>query len=189
MEGILLVVGLGNPGSQYASTRHNVGQWFVASYLERDCVHFQLDTRLEAQLARFKGRYYALPTCFMNHSGRCVQKLMHYFKIDPKSILVIHDELDLSPRIARLKVGGGHGGHNGLRDIIENIGPDFMRLRIGIGHPGGQHEDVSNFVLKPPSVADKQAIEESIIASMAIMPLLYEGKVSIAMNQLHTELK
>lgn len=188
MDGITLIVGLGNPGPAYEETRHNVGQWFLLQYLSRESIRFQLDTQLEAQVARLNGHFYAQPTCFMNHSGRSVQKLLRYFKIEPKSLLVVHDELDLAPGIARLKVGGGHGGHNGLRDIIENIGSDFMRLRIGIGHPGDRDE-VSNFVLKPPSLSDRKKIEESIVASMGVVDLLYEGKVSLAMNHLHAELK
>lgn len=192
MTSIQLLVGLGNPGAQYAQTRHNVGQWLVAQCAANARLSFQLDTKLQAQVTRWQTPDFdcrlALPTTYMNLSGLPVHKLAQYFKIPPESILVVHDELDLSPGVARLKIGGGHGGHNGLRDIIEHLGNTFCRLRLGIGHPGNP-EAVSQFVLVPPKKIEQEQIENAIAESLRVLPAVLKGEMSLAMNELHTRTK
>jgi PTH1 family peptidyl-tRNA hydrolase len=189
MTNIQLVVGLGNPGAQYALTRHNVGQWLVIQCAADARLSFQLDTKLQAQVTRWQTEHFdcrlALPTTYMNLSGSAVQKLSHYFKIPVESILVVHDDLDLEPGTARLKIGGGHGGHNGLRDIIEHMGNGFSRCRLGIGHPGSA-ADVSNFVLVPPKKTELVEIEHAISDSLRVIPSVLKGEMSLAMNVLHT---
>lgn len=189
---VKLIVGLGNPGPEYDHTRHNAGQDFV-SELARQHAHpltpnakfFGLDARIT-----IAGRDLRLlvPTTFMNRSGQSVGAIAQFYKIEPESILVVHDELDLDPGIARLKIGGGHGGHNGLRDIISSLGnnKNFGRLRIGIGHPGNAKQ-VSNYVLKRAPAAEQQLIEDSINASLAFVPDLMKGDWEKAMRELHTK--
>lgn len=190
MTSILLVVGLGNPGADYENTRHNVGKWLVRQCAADAQLSFQLDTKLQAHVTRWQTPAFdcrlAMPTTYMNLSGLSVQKLSHYFKVPVGSILVVHDELDLEPGTARLKIGGGHGGHNGLRDIIEHIGPDFCRLRLGIGHPTSG-ADVSDFVLTPPKKIELTHIENALLNSLKVLPTVLEGKMSSAMQLLHTE--
>ena len=192
MPDIRLIVGLGNPGAQYALTRHNVGQWLVTQCAADAQLSFQLETKLQAQVTRWQTDFFdcrlALPTTYMNLSGSAVQKLSHYFKIPIESVLVIHDDLDLEPGVARLKIGGGHGGHNGLRDIIEHMGNGFSRLRLGIGHPGSAAE-VSDFVLAAPKKTEHLEIEKAISDSLKVLPSVLKGEMSSAMNILHTQLK
>ena len=190
MSDILLIVGLGNPGPEYAPTRHNAGFWFVDA-LARQCgASFRQEPRFHGDLARGRldGYEFRLlkPQTFMNRSGQSVGELARFFRIPVESILVVHDELDLSPGTARLKTGGGHGGHNGLRDLIRHLGgAGFHRLRIGIGHPG-HRDQVVEYVLKKPSASDRQAIEAAIDAALAVMPLVLAGEMARAMNQLHS---
>lgn len=188
---IRLVVGLGNPGTQYEETRHNAGFWYVEQ-LARDygvCLHpekkfFGLTARvyIGGQEVRLLN-----PSTFMNRSGQAVGAMATFFKISPESILVVHDELDLPVGIARLKQGGGHGGHNGLRDIIASLGNnrEFLRLRLGIGHPGNS-KDVANYVLTKPSVADRQNINSVIDEAIRITPEALHGSRSKAVQELHT---
>lgn len=185
-----LIVGLGNPGKDYEATRHNAGYWF----LDRLTQHYGASLRLES---RFHGAVGSLridgqdcwllkPTTFMNRSGQSVSSLATYFKIAPAQILVAHDELDLSPGVVRLKQGGGHAGHNGLRDIMAALGrQDFYRLRLGIGHPG-QRSEVVDYVLSRPSIADREQILEAIGLAMERLPELVSGQWQLAMNQLHS---
>lgn len=184
-----LIVGLGNPGGNYEQTRHNAGFWFVDA-LARQGGTFRPESKFQADACKISlaghDCWLLKPTTFMNRSGQSVAALAGFYKIPVENILVVHDELDLPPGVARLKQGGGHGGHNGLRDIIARLGANFMRLRIGIGHPGSK-EQVVDYVLQRPSLADRQQIESAIDAALAVMPELLCGEVQRAMNQLHSK--
>ncbi|KTD60882.1 aminoacyl-tRNA hydrolase [Legionella shakespearei] len=187
---IKLIIGLRNPGSAYEHTRHNAGGWLVMALAQRHSTHFKSDKKMQAELAELElnqnqGKL-ALPLTFMNHSGQTTRAISQFYRIQPEEILVVHDELDLPPGRIKLKTGGGHGGHNGLRDITAQLGSsEFHRLRIGIGHPG--HRDlVHQFVLGKPSVHDRQQIYDAIDRGIAIMPLVLSGDIARAMNQLNT---
>jgi len=163
---IQLIVGLGNPGPQYENTRHNVGYWFVEAVAEKFDVYLNAKAKFHGLTAKItlndRDCWLLLPTTYMNESGRAVQAIANFYDIKPESILVVHDDLDFEPGEIKHKIGGGHGGHNGLRDIIATIGSDFNRLRIGIGHPG--HKDaVTDYVLSKPSKKEKEKIEEAIV--------------------------
>jgi PTH1 family peptidyl-tRNA hydrolase len=184
-----LVVGLGNPGDQYRGTRHNAGADFVSEIADRHGVSLSTESRFFGLSGRLQTADMDLrlliPTTFMNRSGQAVQAIAGFYKIEPGQMLVAHDELDFEPGIARLKDGGGHGGHNGLRDICQLIGNAFRRLRIGIGHPGAAHQ-VSNYVLSRPSPEDRSRIDESIDQSVRVLPLLAAGEWARAVQQLHS---
>ncbi len=184
-----LVVGLGNPGGNYEQTRHNAGFWFVDA-LARQSGTFRSESKFQGDVCKISlsghDCWLLKPATFMNRSGQSVTALAGFYKIPAENILVVHDELDLPPGVARLKQGGGHGGHNGLRDIIARLGADFMRLRIGIGHPGSK-EQVVDYVLQRPSLADQQQIDSAIAAALAVMPELLCGEAQRAMNQLHSK--
>lgn len=185
---IKLIVGLANPGAEYAKTRHNAGQWFVEA--------------LSSEPFKTESKFYAshvltsvhstpvrlmIPTTYMNESGKAVAALAQFYKISPEEILVAHDELDLPPGTARLKQGGGHGGHNGLRHLIQCLGtPNFHRLRIGIGHPGNKNM-VTDFVLHAPNGDEKRLIEDAIHEALRVMPLVMDDKMQDAMKALHTQ--
>ena len=186
-SGIDLIVGLGNPGAQYERTRHNVGAWLLDK-LAQQGVSLRVESKFQAVLGtlRLAGRAVVLlkPTTFMNHSGQAVGAYARYYKIEPAAILVLHDELDLPPGTVRLKAGGGHGGHNGLRDIAAQIGTEFLRLRIGIGHPGSA-DQVVNYVLGSPSLEDRLAIDQAIERGLEGMPEIVAGQADKIMNQLN----
>jgi PTH1 family peptidyl-tRNA hydrolase len=191
MTQIRLIVGLGNPGREYETTRHNVGFWWVDELAGRENFNFRTEAKFHGLAARgqLHGHEVALlkPQTFMNLSGRAVGALAQFYKILPSEILVVHDELDLQPGIARLKMGGGHGGHNGLKDIIAQLGTkDFWRLRLGIGHPGDRAE-VVNYVLNDPRREERELIEEAMQHSLHVAPLIVEGKQEAAMLRLHTK--
>ena len=188
---ILLIVGLGNPGSEYRGTRHNAGADFVEALardagctLQSDSKFFGLTGR--ATVAGHDLRL-LIPTTYMNRSGQSVAALAGFYKISPEQILVAHDELDIPAGSARFKKGGGHGGHNGLRDIVPALGnnSDFFRLRIGIGHPGHASR-VSGYVLSTPSADDRRKIDASIEEALASLPLLLDGDDTRAMTRLHS---
>ena len=188
---IRLIVGLGNPGADYVDTRHNAGFWLVDRLAADQSLEFRFEKRDNADECRFKAdgrdRFLQKPMTFMNRSGQAVAALARYYKIQTEQVLVIHDELDLPPGTSRIKQGGGHGGHNGLRDIISHLGGNgFFRIRIGIGHPGDSNQ-VINYVLHKPSAADREAIEGAITDSLAVMPLVYEGNIEKAMHALHSQ--
>ena len=190
MTAIQLIAGLGNPGSKYEQTRHNAGFWFVDAVARRYDVVFHAENRYKSDVARCRidGHDCRLqkPMDFMNCSGMPVASLASFFRISRQAILVVHDELDLPPGTVRLKKGGGHGGHNGLRDLIPNLGgTDFLRLRIGIGHPG-HRDDVTGHVLKPASREDRDAIETAIDAAVQVLPDIVAGNLDRAMRTLHT---
>lgn len=187
---IKLIIGLGNPGSEYEQTRHNAGAWFATTLGLHQRCPFKIDKKMQAQLADIQmdglSAKIAMPTTFMNVSGQSARAISQFYRIQPDEILVAHDELDLPPGCVRLKTGGGHGGHNGLRDIISHLGTAaFHRLRIGIGHPG--HRDlVHQYVLSKPSVQDRQLICDAIDRSLVVLPLVLSGNLPKAMNQLNT---
>jgi PTH1 family peptidyl-tRNA hydrolase len=185
-----LIVGLGNPGADYVDTRHNAGFWLIDEIAADQGLSFRFEKRFNADECKFKahGRdvFLQKPQTFMNRSGQSVAALARYYKIAVEEILVIHDELDLPPGVNRIKQSGGHGGHNGLRDIINHLGSrDFFRLRVGIGHPGDSKQ-VVNYVLHKPSVADLNLIEAANRDTLAAMPQLLEGRIDKAMQALHT---
>ncbi len=182
---IQLIAGLGNPGTEYAATRHNAGCWFV----ERLPVALRQEGKFAGRVGRLEHAGYVCfvlqPTTFMNRSGQSVAALAAYYRIPAVSILVVYDELDLPPGAVRLKRGGGAGGHNGIRDIIAHLGePGFVRLRLGIGHPGVR-ELVTPYVLSPPSRDERLAIETAMDAALLYLPRILDGDIEAVMNQLH----
>jgi len=187
---IRLVVGLGNPGADYVATRHNAGCWLIDALATDLGASFRLEKRFNSEVCKTvaggRDLWLAKPQTFMNLSGQAVAGLARYYRFGVDEILVMHDELDLPPGTNRLKFGGGPGGHNGLRDIIRHLGNDFYRLRIGIGHPG-QARDVKNYVLRRPSQAEAEAIDNANRDTLAVMPYLFEGRVDKAMQALHTQ--
>jgi len=191
LTAIKLIVGLGNPGSEYRGTRHNAGADFIEELARTNGGSLRAETRffgLAGQLT-LSGHDLRLliPTTFMNRSGKAVAAMATFYKIAPDQILVAHDELDIPPGSARFKRGGGHGGHNGLRDIIPALGNnnDFYRLRIGIGHPGHASR-VTGYVLGAPSAEDRLRIDASISEAIGALPLLLDGDETKAMTRLHS---
>ena len=190
MSAIRCVVGLGNPGPKYAETRHNVGFWLVDRLARRYGATLRAENKFSGELARMRseaGECWLLkPMTYMNNSGRAVSALARFYKIPLEQILVVHDELDLAPGVVRLKKGGGHGGHNGLRDIVSAMGgKDFYRARIGIGHPG--HKDaVTDYVLSRPYKAEQAAIEQGLDELERHWPLIQAGEMQSAMQAIHS---
>jgi peptidyl-tRNA hydrolase, PTH1 family len=187
---IKLFVGLGNPGPDYDATRHNAGFWFVDELARQLCVPMPLERGYFGLMGRTTVDGHTLwllePQTFMNKSGQSVAALARFFKIEPQEILVAHDELDLPPGEAKLKRGGSHAGHNGLRDIHGQLGSDdYWRLRIGVGHPGHKAE-VVNWVLKKPSADDRTAIDVTIERSLKTFPDLLHGRMDKATALIHT---
>lgn len=186
---IKLIVGLRNPGAAYEHTRHNAGGWFLDALSKQFHFSFKINKKMQGEVAEIESdgsRCYALlPLTFMNHSGQSVRALCDFYRIQPQEIVVVHDEMDLPPGRVKLKTGGGHGGHNGLRDIIAHLGTsDFHRIRLGIGHPG--HKDmVLDYVLGKPSQDNKKQILQAIERAVDIVPLLLKGPLALAMNQLN----
>ena len=188
---IQLIVGLGNPGEKYANTRHNAGAWFVEDLARSTPCTLRPEAKFHGKLAvtALSGHEYQLliPTTYMNNSGQSVRALIKFHKLPPEAILVVHDEIDLPPGIARLKFDGGAGGHNGLKDIIDQLQTkQFHRLRIGVGHPGNS-DDVADYVLNSPSKADRQLIGDALQRAQTVLPLILEGELQKAMQQLHSE--
>ena len=188
---IQLIVGLGNPGSEYEQTRHNAGADFVDQLARQHNCSLAADSKFFGRVGRINidGQDVRLliPTTFMNLSGKAIGAVAQFYKIPAEAILIAHDELDLSPGIAKLKIGGGHGGHNGLRDTIKALAnnKNFARLRLGIGHPGNA-KLVSSYVLKKAPLAEFQQIEDSIDNALATLPLAVKGQWNDAMKELHT---
>ncbi|HVS27417.1 MAG TPA: aminoacyl-tRNA hydrolase [Burkholderiales bacterium] len=186
-----LVVGLGNPGKEHTANRHNAGFRWLERLVAEKRVTLKAEARFHARLGQL-GRegeecWLMQPQTFMNDSGRAVGALARFYKIPAAEILVVHDELDLPPGVARLKQGGGVSGHNGLKDIAAHLGTqDFWRLRIGIGHPG-EKALVVDYVLDHPRAGEKKLIEQAIHQSLEVWPLIAEGKHQAAMLRLHTK--
>nr|WP_272909104.1 aminoacyl-tRNA hydrolase [Acinetobacter nectaris] len=179
---------MGNPGSQYAQTRHNAGFWFVERLAEQYNIHLKSEAKYFGITGR--GQIHGqdvrllLPTTFMNKSGQSVVPFSKFYQIPPESILIAHDELDMNPGVIRLKSGGGHGGHNGLRDIVPHIGANFHRLRIGIGHPGSK-DRVSGHVLGKAPSSEQNLMDDAIHHALSKVDLLIDGNISQAMNQIN----
>ncbi len=186
---VKLIVGLGNPGREYESTRHNAGFWLVDVLARRHGGALRLEPKFNAELARVRiaGNecWLAKPQDFMNHSGRTTAAVAAFYKIAASEILVAHDELDLPPGAVRLKQGGGAGGHNGLKDLIAHFGEGFWRLRLGVGHPGSR-DLVTPYLLGRTSAAEREPVEQALQPAADIVPVLLEQGGEAAMQQLHT---
>ena len=188
---ISLIVGLGNPGPQYDQTRHNAGFWFVDTIAQAHGGQWRAENKFHGDVARIRlsGQdvWLLKPTTFMNRSGQAVAALARFYKIPPEQILVVHDELDLAAGIARLKTGGGHGGHNGLRDIIAQLGSkEFMRLRLGIGRPEPGKNETISYVLGRAGTEEQRAIDNAIDDARSVLPQIINGEFERAMNALHS---
>ena len=192
MNAVQLIVGLGNPGPEYDQTRHNAGAFFVERLAAQHGVHLSFDKKYSGLTGKLnhQGRDVRLliPTTYMNRSGQAVAALANFFRIQPEEILVAHDELDMPPGVCKLKQGGGHGGHNGLRDIIACLANqnNFHRLRIGIGHPGHSSQ-VSNYVLSRAPRSEQDLTNTSSEFALGVLPDLLDGNFSRAMQQLHSQ--
>jgi PTH1 family peptidyl-tRNA hydrolase len=186
-----LIAGLGNPGPKYAETRHNAGFWFLDALLDEAGAGLRAQSKVQAETART--RLYghdcilARPTTFMNHSGKSVRAMLDYYDVPVERTLIAYDDLDLPPGVVRLKQGGGHGGHNGLRDICQHLGErNFLRLRVGIGHPG--HRDaVTRYVLGRSPGQIREVVDSAIKRAVGVMPQVLDGSIQAAMATLHTE--
>jgi PTH1 family peptidyl-tRNA hydrolase len=184
-----LIVGLGNPGSQYAGHRHNVGFWVLDRLVSSG---WSRESKFKAEIAKARiagaDRWLCKPQTYMNASGEAVSPFARFHRLEARDILVIHDELDLPPGAVRLKQGGGHGGHNGVRDIELHLGSaDFWRLRIGIGHPRtlNLNQDVADFVLHDPRAEEKNSIDQALSSIIEVLPEILEGKIAAAQRRLH----
>ncbi len=188
--GPTLIAGLGNPGPEYAETRHNAGFWFIDRLARDQHIELRSDKRCAGDLGQLgsgsERRWLLKPQTFMNHSGRSLAALANYYNIPASQIIVVYDEIDLPPGTVRLKFSGGHGGHNGMRDIVQQLGSaDFYRVRIGIGHPG--HRDhVVSYVLGRPTKAEREQIEASIDRVLTEIPAILDGEYEKVMHRLHS---
>jgi peptidyl-tRNA hydrolase, PTH1 family len=190
---IRLIAGLGNPGPDYESTRHNAGFWLLERLARAHGAHFNLEKGFKGQVAKVsiggQAAWLVMPQTFMNRSGQSVGALATFYKIAPQEVLVVHDELDLPPGVVKMKLGGGHGGHNGLKDIEAHLGTrDFWRLRVGIGHPRelGMAQEVVDFVLHRASSEHQTVIDDSITKALAVLPQAVAGDMEAAMQTLHS---
>lgn len=191
MSEIKLIVGLANPGAEYAATRHNAGAWYVDLLAERHNQSLKEESKFFGYTARLnvagKDVRLLVPTTFMNLSGKAVAAMATFYRIAPEEILVAHDELDLPPGVAKFKLGGGHSGHNGLKDIISKLGnnPNFHRLRIGIGHPGDRNK-VVGFVLGKPPASEQTLIDNAVDEAARCTEVWLKDDLLKAMNRLHS---
>ncbi|MDF7670452.1 aminoacyl-tRNA hydrolase [Orbaceae bacterium ESL0721] len=188
---IKLIVGLGNPGAEYAATRHNAGAWLVELLAAQHNQSLKSESKFFGNTARIHLANHDLrllvPNTFMNLSGKAVQAMANFYGIKPEEILVAHDELDMNPGLAKFKFGGGHGGHNGLKDIISKFGnnPNFYRLRLGIGHPGDKNR-VAGYVLNRPPKSEQDLIDKAVDESARSVEMLLSQGLEPAMNRLHS---
>ena len=189
-KSIRIIAGLGNPEDKYERTLHNAGFWFVNALARKYGGSFRYEKKFDADYCRINLHgeevWLMKPQNYMNQSGPPVRGMLDYYRLRVGQLLVAHDEIDLPPGTTRLKEGGGHGGHNGLRDIIQHCGAEFLRLRLGVGHPGEKHK-VTNYVLKRGSGDTEAALERDIDDAIDVMPLLVDGDIPAAMKQLHTK--
>ncbi len=189
-KAIRIIAGLGNPDEKYERTLHNAGFWFVDALARKFGGHFRFEKKFDAETCRVKIHgedvWLVKPQSYMNRSGAPVRGLLDYYRLGPDELLVAHDEIDLPPGTVRLKEGGGHGGHNGIRDVIRHCGPDFLRLRLGVGHPG-EKDQVTNYVLKRGSADVESAVERNIDDAIGVLPELVDGNAGAAMKKLHTQ--
>jgi PTH1 family peptidyl-tRNA hydrolase len=184
-----VIFGLGNPGPKHAADRHNAGFWVADRLAAAAGAIFRDEAKLSGAICQVtlgnRSVRLVKPGTYMNRSGQCVRRVLDYYQIAPADILVVHDEVDLPAGTARLKAGGGHGGNNGLRDVIAHCGPDFLRLRIGVGHPG--HKDaVADYVLHPPGREDQTLLDEAIAAALSALDIWYAQGFQRAVTYLHT---
>ena len=185
-----IIAGLGNPGEKYERTLHNAGFWFVDALARKYGGSFRYEKKFDADYCRInlhgEDVWLVKPQGYMNESGGPIRGMIDYYRLRATELLVAHDEIDLEPGTVRLKKGGGHGGHNGLRDVIRHCGPEFLRLRLGVGHPG--HKDmVTSYVLKKASTDTAIDIERNIVQAIDVMPTLVEDGLNAAMKELHTK--
>jgi PTH1 family peptidyl-tRNA hydrolase len=188
---IRMIVGLGNPGKEYERTRHNAGFWLVERYAAQEHVVLRKDAKFQALVGRHaaSGAWLVLPQTYMNSSGRAVQMLAGFFRIQTAELLIVHDEVDFPPGTARLKLGGGIAGHNGLRDISQRLAShEYWRLRLGVGHPGDRNA-VPDYVLHRPAAEERAAIDAAIGRAIEILPLCLADDLQGAMQRLHTQEK
>lgn len=190
-EPVALIVGLGNPGPDYSNTRHNAGFWFVDELASQSPVSFRTENKFFGEICRVtlagNDCWLLKPMTYMNESGRSVQALMSFYKIPRQQVLVVYDEIDLEPGTIRFKTGGGHGGHNGIRNIISQCGGnDFHRLRIGVGHPGSKAQ-VVNYVLGRPSKKEQEEIDDAMYRGVNVIDEIVAGQYQKAMNKLHSQ--
>ena len=187
---IRIIAGLGNPEDRYERTLHNAGFWFVDELARKYAGSLRYEKKFDADYCRInlhgEDVWLVKPQSYMNCSGQPIRGMLDYYRLKADQLLVAHDEIDLPPGTVRLKEAGGHGGHNGLRDIIKHCGNEFLRLRLGVGHPGEKHK-VTNYVLKRGSADVETAVERNIDDAIDVMPELVDGNVSAAMKKLHTK--
>ena len=190
MTELSIIVGLGNPEDKYERTLHNAGFWFVDALARKYGGQFRYEKKFDADFCRVnvagEDIWLVKPQSYMNMSGGPVRAVIDYYRLNPRHLLVAHDEIDLPPGTVRLKKGGGHGGHNGLRDVMRHCGADFMRLRLGVGHPG-EKDKVTGYVLKRGSADVERAVEDNIDDAISVLPLLLEEGLNAAMKALHTK--
>ena len=187
---IRIIAGLGNPGEKYERTLHNAGFWFVDALAREYGGSFRYEKKFDADYCKInlhgQDVWLVKPQSYMNRSGGPIRGVMDYYRLQVGELLVAHDEIDLPPGTTRFKMGGGHGGHNGLRDIVQHCGAEFVRLRLGVGHPGDKSM-VTNYVLKRGSADVERAIEDNVVEAMDVMPLLIEDGLNAATKALHTK--
>ena len=186
-----LIVGLGNPGAEHLATRHNAGFWFVDLLARNHGGTFRSENRFHGEIAEINVGSHRLrmlkPMTYMNESGRSVAAMTAYYKVPLEHVLVAYDELDLVPGRAQLRFDGGHGGHNGMRNVVECVGKGFWRLRLGIGHPGpGRRDQVTNYVLQRPSSEDQEAILDAVVAGVDALPVFLDEGAEKAKTRLHS---
>jgi PTH1 family peptidyl-tRNA hydrolase len=192
MTNLSIIAGLGNPEDKYEKTLHNAGFWFVDALARKYGGDFRYEKKFDAECCRIRigdqEVWLVKPQSYMNLSGGPVRAVMDYYRLDTPQLLVAHDEIDLPPGTVRLKLGGGHGGHNGIRDVIQHCGADFMRLRLGVGHPG-EKDQVTGHVLKRASGDVEALVERNIDDAIAVLSLLIDDGLSAATKKLHTKEK
>lgn len=190
MSTVTIIAGLGNPEEKYERTLHNAGFWFVDALARKYGGNFRFEKKFDADYCRINLHgddvWLIKPQSYMNLSGQPVRGMLDYYRLNATELLVAHDEIDLPPGTVRLKKGGGHGGHNGLRDVIQHCGADFMRLRLGVGHPGEKNK-VTNYVLKKGSSEVEAMVERNVDDAIAVMPVLLDDGLNAAMKKLHTK--
>ena len=190
MTRLSIIAGLGNPENRYERTLHNAGFWFVDAIARKYGGEFRYEKRFDADCCKVSidgsDIWLVKPQSYMNQSGAPIRGVIDYYRLKASDLLVAHDEIDLPPGTVRLKQGGGHGGHNGLRDIIRHCGANFMRLRLGVGHPG-EKDMVTGYVLKRGSADVERAVENNIDDAIAVLPMLIDDGLNAAMKKLHTK--
>jgi PTH1 family peptidyl-tRNA hydrolase len=187
---VTMIAGLGNPEDKYERTLHNAGFWFVDALVRKYGGNFRYEKKFDAEICRINLHgddvWLIKPQSYMNLSGGPIRGMLDYYRLRAKNLLVAHDEIDLPPGTVRLKLGGGHGGHNGIRDVIQHCGRDFMRLRLGVGHPG-EKTKVTGYVLKKGGADVEAAVEKNIDEAIAVMPTLLDDGLNAATKKLHTK--